>query len=106
MAPTKPKSKSQKNRGKDRLRSKSTTTQTPTVNVRELLAKSTALLEAGDAENAAKAARIAYENTGEGGRQAGAALSILGQIHVELGDVDAARNFFAAAVRVDEDGSL
>jgi tetratricopeptide (TPR) repeat protein len=76
------------------------------VNARELLAKATALLEAGDPESAAKAARIAYESIGEKGRQAGAALSVLGQIHVELGEIDTARNFFAAAVRVDEDGLL
>jgi tetratricopeptide (TPR) repeat protein len=106
MAPTKPKNKSQKDRAKERLRAKNVPTQSPTVNARELLAKATALLEAGDAESAAKAARIAYESIGEKGRQAGAALSVLGQIHVELGDIDAARDFFAAAVRVDEDGLL
>jgi tetratricopeptide (TPR) repeat protein len=103
MAPTKPKNKSKKDRAKERLRAP---THTPTVNARELLAKATALLEAGDPESAAKAARIAYESIGEKGRQAGAALSVLGQIHVELGDIDEARNFFAAAVAVDEDGLL
>jgi len=106
MAPTKPKSKSQKNRGNDRLRAKNSTSQGPAVNARELLAKSTALLEAGDPESAAKAARLAYETIGENGRQAGAALSLLGQIQVELGNIDTARNFFAAAVRADEDGTL
>jgi len=106
MAPTKPKGKSQKDRAKDRLRSNNSMSQPATVNARELLAKATSLLEAGDAESAAKAARIAYQSIGEKGRQAGAALSLLGQIHVELGDVDAARNFFAGSVRVDEDGTL
>jgi tetratricopeptide (TPR) repeat protein len=103
MAPTKPKTKSKKDRAKDRLRAP---TQTPTVNARELLAKATALLEAGDPESAAKTARVAYESIGEKGRQAGAALTILGQIQVELGDIDEARTFFAAAVAVDEDGLL
>ncbi|KAK5651753.1 hypothetical protein OQA88_11715 [Cercophora sp. LCS_1] len=102
MAPTKPKSKG-KDKAKERLRAKNAT---PTVNVRDLLVKATALLEAGDLENAAKTARVAYENIGEKGRQAGAALSLLGQIHVELGDVDTARTFFTCAVKVDEDGSL
>ncbi|KAK0656041.1 hypothetical protein B0T16DRAFT_424704 [Cercophora newfieldiana] len=106
MAPTKPKNKNQKDRAKERLRAKNGPTQSSTVNARELLARATALLEAGDAESAAKAAHIAYESIGEKGRQAGAALSVLGQIHVELGDIDAARSFFAAAVRVDEDGLL
>ncbi|KAK4449398.1 hypothetical protein QBC34DRAFT_404819 [Podospora aff. communis PSN243] len=103
MAPTKPKDKSKKGRTKERLRA---STHKSTANVRELLAKAAELLEAGEPESAAKAARIAYESIGEKGRQAGAALSVLGQIHIELGDIDEARNFFAAAVAVDEDGLL
>jgi len=103
MAPTKPKNKNQK--AKDRLRA-TKSTPVPTVNARELLAKATALLEVGDPESAAKAATIAYENIGEKGRQAGAALSLLGQIHVELGEIDKAREFFITAVKVDEDGLL
>lgn len=103
MAPTKPKNKNQK--VKDRLRA-TKNAPTPSVNARELLAKATALLEVGDPESAAKAARVAYESIGEKGRQAGAALSLLGQIHVELGEIDEARDFFAAAVKADEDGLL
>lgn len=106
MAPTKPKTKTKKDRAKERIRAKNAAPQSPAVNPRELLAKATALLEAGDPEDAAKVARTAYENIGERGRQAGAALSLLGQIHVELGEVDTARDCFAAAVRVDEDGTL
>lgn len=64
------------------------------------------MLEVGDAEGAAKVARTAYDHIGDNGRQAGAALSLLGQIHVELGEVDSARQFFLSAVKVDEDGSL
>lgn len=103
MAPTKPKNKNQK--AKDRLRA-TKNAPTPSVNARELLAKATALLEVGDPESAAKAAHVAYESIGEKGRQAGAALSLLGQIHVELGEIDEARAFFAAAVKADEDGLL
>ncbi|KAK1757585.1 hypothetical protein QBC47DRAFT_160855 [Echria macrotheca] len=105
MAPTKPKSKS-KNKAKERLRAKNATTPAPAVNVRELLGGATTLLESGFAEDAAKAAGVAYEHIGEKGRLAGAALSLLGQTHIELGDVDKAREFFTAAVKVDEDGEL
>ncbi|KAH6854390.1 hypothetical protein B0I37DRAFT_28988 [Chaetomium sp. MPI-CAGE-AT-0009] len=105
MAPTKPKKKS-KEKARDRARAKAAATQSTNVNTRELLAQATASLEEGDPETAARIALVAYEHIGEGGRQAGAALSLLGQIHVELGEVDTARAFFAAAVKVDEDGSL
>ncbi|KAK4040520.1 hypothetical protein C8A01DRAFT_35467 [Parachaetomium inaequale] len=106
MAPTKPKKKSHKDKGRDRARAKGAAAQSPNVNPRELLAQATSFLEEGDPETAARIALAAYEHIGEGGRQAGAALSLLGQIHVELGEVDTARAFFAAAVKTDEDGSL
>lgn len=106
MAPTKPKKKSHKDKAKDRVRAKAAAAQDSNVNPRELLAQATGFLENGDPETAAKIALVAYEHIGENGRQAGAALSLLGQIHVELGDVDSARTFFSAAVKTDEDGSL
>jgi tetratricopeptide (TPR) repeat protein len=106
MAPTKPKKKSHKDKAKDRVRAKAAAAQNSNVNPRELLAQATAYLENGDPETAAKIAVVAYEHIGETGRQAGAALSLLGQIHVELGEVETARAFFAAAVKTDEDGTL
>jgi tetratricopeptide (TPR) repeat protein len=106
MAPTKPKNKAQKAKARDRARAKATPAQNANVNPRELLAQATAFLEEGDPETAARIARTAYQHIGERGRQAGAALSLLGQIHVELGEVDTARAAFAAAVKVDEDGAL
>ncbi|KAL2137069.1 hypothetical protein VTI74DRAFT_9675 [Chaetomium olivicolor] len=102
MAPTKPK-KSAKLKARDRLRAKA---QTHNVNPRELLAQATAFLEENDPETASKIALAAYEHIGDGGRYAGAALTLLGQIYVELGEIDAARQFFAAAVKADEDGTL
>ncbi|KAL1837044.1 hypothetical protein VTJ49DRAFT_2887 [Mycothermus thermophilus] len=104
MAPTKPKTKS-KDKAKNRARAKAAA-QTPLVNPRELLAQATTHLEEGDPETAARIALTAYEHIGETGRQAGAALTLLGHIHVELGDIDTARNFFTAAVNVDQDGTL
>jgi tetratricopeptide (TPR) repeat protein len=106
MAPTKPKNKSHKDKARDRARAKGAAAQSPNVNPRELLAQATTFLEEGDPETAARIALAAYEHIGEGGRQAGVALSLLGQIHVELGDIDSAHAFFTAAVKADEDGSL
>ncbi|KAK4682045.1 hypothetical protein QC764_0015140 [Podospora pseudoanserina] len=106
MAPTKPKKKSTKDKARDRLRAKAAAAQSSNVNPRELLVQAVGMLEVGDAEGAAKVARTAYDHIGDNGRQAGAALSLLGQIHVELGEVDSAHQFFLSAVNVDEDGSL
>ncbi|KAK4459347.1 hypothetical protein QBC42DRAFT_274632 [Cladorrhinum samala] len=101
MAPTKPQKKSKKGKGRDRARAKAAE-----VNTRELLVQAVAKLEEGDVESAARIARTAYAHIGENGRQAGAALSLLGQISVELGDGDSARQYFLTAVKVDEDGLL
>ncbi|KAK4659734.1 hypothetical protein QC762_0011760 [Podospora pseudocomata] len=106
MAPTKPKKKSTKDKARDRLRAKAAAAQSSNVNPRELLVQAIGMLEVGDAEGAARVARTAYDHIGDNGRQAGAALSLLGQIHVELGEVNSARQFFLSAVKVDEDGSL
>ncbi|KAK3394534.1 hypothetical protein B0H63DRAFT_49168 [Podospora didyma] len=106
MAPTKPKVRSQKEKAKERARAQMSATQTPTVNTRELLSTATALLEIGEVVEAAKAARTVYEHIGESGRQAGAALSLLGQINIEMGEIDQAREYLTAAVKVDEAGTL
>ncbi|KAK4224598.1 hypothetical protein QBC38DRAFT_485112 [Podospora fimiseda] len=100
MAPTKPQKKSKKTR--DRARAK----KAAEVNTRELLVQAVAKLEEGDVESAARIARTAYAHIGEDGRQAGAALSLLGQISVELGDGESARQYFLTAVKVDQDGLL
>ncbi|KAK3941841.1 hypothetical protein QBC46DRAFT_381588 [Diplogelasinospora grovesii] len=107
MAPTKPKSKKLKDKGKERERMRTkATAQSSNVNVRELLATATAMLAAGDHDSASRIAKTAYEAIGEGGRQAGAALTLLGQIQVEVGELDRARSFFLAAVAADQDGAL
>ncbi|KAK0730592.1 hypothetical protein B0H67DRAFT_477801 [Lasiosphaeris hirsuta] len=106
MAPTKPATKTKKDKAKERLRAKTAAAQGTNVNTRELLAKATALLEVGDPEGAAQAASTAYDHIGEKGRLAGAALSLLGQIGVELGDIEKACDYFTRAVALDEDGVL
>lgn len=104
MAPTKPKNKSQKDKAKARARAAAA--QPSNVNVRELLNSASAMLEVGDIENAARTAKSAHKAIGEDGKLAGAALSLLGHINVELGEIDAARQLFLAAVSKDEDGTL
>ncbi|KAK0733357.1 hypothetical protein B0T26DRAFT_669772 [Lasiosphaeria miniovina] len=101
MAPTKPNPRAQKAKAKERARAKKAA-----VNTRELLANATAMLEVGDAEGAAKAARAAYEHIGDGGQQAGAALTLLGQINIEMGEIDRARKYLMSAAKVDEAGTL
>jgi len=105
MAPTKPQSKS-KDKARDRLRAKAASNQTPTLKTRELLANAAAFLEAGDPKSAKTNAELAFEQIGSNGRQAGAVLSLLGQIYVEVGDIDKARNVFSQAVKIDEHGTL
>ncbi|KAK3383897.1 hypothetical protein B0T24DRAFT_67462 [Lasiosphaeria ovina] len=101
MAPTKPNPRARKAKAKERARAKKAA-----VNTRELLANATAMLEVGDAEGAVKAARAAYEHIGDGGQQAGAALTLLGQINIELGEIDRARKYLMSAAKVDEAGTL
>src|SRR4051812_41164152 len=101
MAPTKPKLRKQKANARDRARAKK-----PVANPRELLANATALLEVGDAEGAARAARAAYDHMGDIGQHAGAVLSLLGQIYIELGKTARPRESLTAAVRADESGTL
>ncbi|KAJ4295766.1 hypothetical protein N0V88_004468 [Collariella sp. IMI 366227] len=103
MAPTKP-TKTSKLKAKDRLRAKAQ--QPSPINPRDLLAQATAYLEGGDPSTASRIAHAAYEHIGSDGRFAGAALSLLGQIHVELGEIESARAFFLAAVKADADGTL
>ncbi|KAM7197641.1 hypothetical protein V8F20_006531 [Naviculisporaceae sp. PSN 640] len=106
MGPTKPESRQAK-KAKDRVRAAmaAKASSQPTVKVRELLSNATAFLEAGDPETAASLALQVYEAVGDNGRQSGAVLTLLGQIHVELGEVDKARQYFLKAVSIDSDGT-
>ncbi|KAM7192012.1 hypothetical protein V8F33_008590 [Rhypophila sp. PSN 637] len=96
MAPTRPKQKKSKNR--DRA--------TKTINVRKIIDSATESLAQGAVQDALTLAKDAYKHVGEEGRQASAVLSLLGQIYVELGEVEKARNYFLKAVSLDEDGTL
>jgi tetratricopeptide (TPR) repeat protein len=70
-----------------------------------LLHDAVSKLEAGQAAQAAAVAKRALDITGEGGEFALSALNLLGQIHVELGEIEEAATYFTKAVGLDEDGS-
>jgi len=91
MAPTRPKTKKGKKKPPP-----------PSI----LLYDAASKLEAGQPLQAAAVAKRALEFTGEGGDFALAALNLLGQIHVELGELDDARDYFSRAVALDADGTV
>jgi len=70
------------------------------------MAQATAELEAGDTRAALRLAEAAYDQIGAGGGREGAALTLLGGIHVEMGDMDEARSCFMNAVKAAPDDEL
>jgi tetratricopeptide (TPR) repeat protein len=103
MAPTRP---SKKAKAKNRSHPKKPTA-APTKPAKQLLAEATALLEQGDAPSAVSTARAALDAALENdSARACAAHMLLGEINVELGEIDTARSHFLEAARLDEDGSL
>lgn len=103
MAHTRP---SKKVKAKARAQFKNTDN-TPSKPPKQLLAEATAHLEQGDAAGAVSLAKQAL-NTALDSHDAlvCAAYNLLGHIHVELGDIDAARTYFLEAVQIDADGAL
>ncbi|OJD38057.1 tpr domain protein [Diplodia corticola] len=84
----------------------------PKMTAPQLLAQATALLQTSQADEALVAARRAYAllhpdpETSAPTAAALPALTLLGEINVELGDVDTARDYFLVAAALDEDGSI
>lgn len=103
MAPTRPSKKLKaKNRNKARK-----PTAAPSKPAKELLAEATAHLEQGDALNAINVAKQALEVALDSDdSRACAAYNLLGEINVELGEIDTARTCFLQAAKIDEDGAL
>lgn len=103
MAPTRPSKKAKaKNRNKARQANPA-----PSKPAKELLADATAQLEQGDALGAVtlakQALKVALDSDDP---RACAAYNLLGEINVELGEIDAARTCFLQAAQLDEDGAL
>ncbi|KAF3007214.1 hypothetical protein E8E14_007372 [Neopestalotiopsis sp. 37M] len=62
------------------------------------------LVQAGNASDALTIAQQALDASQPSSDGALASLNLLGQISLELGDLDAARSFFVRAVSIDQDG--
>ena len=71
-----------------------------------LLDQATILLQTGQAEAALGNAQQALDLTAGGGPAQLPALNLLGEINVELGDIDTAREHFLRAVELDPNGSI
>lgn len=69
----------------------------------ELLAQAEELLRTGRADEALP---IATRALPADGIQSLPALNLLGEVNLELGDADTARDYFLAAVNLDSDGSI
>lgn len=72
----------------------------------KLLDQATILLQTGRADEALIIAQQALDLTAENTTAQLPALNLLGEINVELGDIDTARNYFLQAVQLDQDGSI
>ncbi|KAF9869780.1 TPR domain-containing protein [Colletotrichum karsti] len=94
MAPTRPNKKSKKR------------TEKKPSNPALLLVDASTKLQEGDLEKAVTAAKKALDGTGSGGDYELAAVNLLGQISIEMGEIDDARAYFMKAVELDQDGSL
>ena len=106
MGKTKPHGSSKKSKNSSAANKK------PKMTAPQLLAQATALLQTSQADEALVAARRAYallhpdpEHTAPTAA-ALPALTLLGEINVELGDIDTARDYFLVAAALDEDGAV
>ncbi len=110
MAKTKPnnrKSKKEKKTSLNRISdSPSKASMPPTVSSADLVAEAALKLQNGNIEDAVKPAKKALKLVDVESPEALLALNLLGEIHVELGDIDSARQYFLQAATIDEDGSV
>lgn len=79
---------------------------TPKQTSTELLAQATTALQTGDAEDALNLARQALGLVNIESVEALPALNVLGEICIEIGDIDSAREYFLIAANIDDDGSI
>ncbi|KAG9231592.1 hypothetical protein BJ875DRAFT_469098 [Amylocarpus encephaloides] len=109
MAKTKPSDKKAKKRAKSALHrvaaspsKPSPPPQSPAV----LLAEATATLQQGDILGSSDIAKCALAAIEDESVEALPALNLLGEIHVELGEIDVARQYFVRAAAIDGDGTV
>lgn len=109
MAKTKPNNKKGKKREKsilNTLTASPSKSSTPPANPSTLLAEASSLLQQGSIEEAVKPAQRALGLLDPESEEALPALNLLGEIHIELGDIDTARQYFLQAASIDEDGTV
>ncbi|KAH6719025.1 hypothetical protein BKA61DRAFT_596694 [Leptodontidium sp. MPI-SDFR-AT-0119] len=108
MAKTKPNNKKAKKEKKSALNKASGTTSKATMSASpsDLLAEAAFELQKGNIEGSVKPAMKALRLVDGESQEALLALNLLGEIHVELGDIDSARQYFFQAATIDEDGSV
>lgn len=109
MAKTKPGNKKENKREKaalNRTSAKSTKASSPPETPMNLLLKATKCLQEGDIEGAVPFAKKALDLVDVQAVEALPVLNLLGEVHVELGDIDSARQYFMQAAGIDEDGEV
>jgi tetratricopeptide (TPR) repeat protein len=75
-------------------------------NATELLEKATILLQTGQAEAALPLAQRVLEISDQKSPNTLSAINLVAEIHVELGEIDAARESFLHAVQLDPEGII
>lgn len=109
MAKTKPKQngdKKSKRKEKSALNRVAASPSKPSVSPAQLLAQAAFALEQGNIEGSVPLAKRALSLLPSDAAEALPALNLLGEIHVELGEIDSARQYFLQAVAIDDDGLI
>jgi tetratricopeptide (TPR) repeat protein len=108
MAKTKPNNRKAKKRDKsvlNKVAASPSKISTPPASPYTLLAEASSFLQQGNIEEAVKPAQRALGLVDAESEEALPALNLLGEIHIELGDIETARQYFLQAASIDEDGT-
>lgn len=109
MAKTKPNNKKSKKRDKsalNRVTASPSKASSPPASPEALLAQASYILQQGDITGSVPLAKRALSLLDPESEAALPALNLLGEIHVELGEIDSARQYFLQAAAIDEDGTI
>jgi tetratricopeptide (TPR) repeat protein len=109
MAKTKPNNKKSKKRDKsalNRVAASPSKAPSPPASPEVLLAQASYILQQGDIVSSVPLAKRALSLLDPESEAALPALNLLGEIHVELGEIDSARQYFLQAAAIDEDGTI
>jgi tetratricopeptide (TPR) repeat protein len=109
MAKTKPNNKKAKKRDKsvlNKVAASPSKPSTPPASRHALLAEASSCLQQGNIEEAVRPAQRALGVLDPESEEALPALNLLGEIHIELGDIGSARQYFLQAASIDEDGTV